>query len=406
MTNIRSAIKAIQAGKMIIIVDDPGRENQGDVFFPAQAATAENINFLINECRGLVCAPLSYGYGKRLNLPLMVPPAANSESTCVNFTVSVDAQNVADFGISAADRAITLNLLADERTVASDIVRPGHIFPLIAKEGGILERPGHTEAAVDLCKLAGFNPCGVICEILDADGSPSRIPALRKFAAKHGLPIIAIADLVDYQKSQPKSALPAAPAYSKSASASLPTEYGLFQMAVYASLFDNREHVLLTYGDISKGPVLTRLHSKCLTGDTFLSLRCDCHAQLDQSMKLIQEHGAGVIVYLDQEGRGIGLSSKIQAYSLQEKGLDTVESNEQLGFSADLREYSAAAQILRDAGIQQINLLTNNPDKQKQLEKLGIKIVNQVPLETLPNDTNRSYLSAKKNKMGHRLSGV
>ena len=395
MSTIEEAIEAIKNGRMIIVVDDPGRENQGDIFFPAQLATPENVNFLISECRGLVCAPLSYDYAKRFDLPLMVAPSANSESTCVNFTVSVDARNVTDFGISASDRALSLRALADEKTSSTDLVRPGHIFPLIANDGGILARQGHTEAAVELCELAGFNPCGVICEILEKGGQPARMPSLEKFAAKHSLPIVTIADLVKYQKT-----------LSKTIEASLPTEYGQFQISVYTSLLDNREHVLLTCGDISKGPVLTRVHSKCLTGDTFLSLRCDCHGQLEQSMKLIQEEGQGAIVYLDQEGRGIGLPSKIHAYGLQEQGMDTAQSNEALGFLADSRSYIAAADILKDAGITSINLLSNNPEKQKQLKAQGIKVVKRIPLETIPHELNRAYLLTKKHKMGHRLTGV
>ncbi len=405
-STIKEAIRAVRGGSMIIIIDDPGRENQGDIFFPAQAATTENVNFLISECRGLVCAPLSYEYAKRLDLQLMIPPADNSESTCVNFTVSVDATDVTDFGISASDRALTLRSLGDNQSLSSDLVRPGHIFPLIANEGGIQARQGHTEAAVEMSVLAGFSPAGVICEILDADGRPSRLSSLCRFARKYNLPIITIADLVEYQKAHVKNEETETTAMTKAAEATLPTAYGTFQISAYTSFLDDREHVLLTCGDISRGPVLTRVHSKCFTGDTLLSLKCDCYDQLDRSMKLIQEIGHGVIVYLDQEGRGIGLINKLRAYVLQDQGMDTAQSNEALGFLPDLRDYKAAADILKNVGVTNIELLTNNPEKERQLSANGIKIAKRIPLEIAPNTVNKTYLQTKKLKMGHHLTKI
>lgn len=405
-SSIPKAISALKNGKMLIIVDDPSRENQGDIFFPAQTATTENINFLISECRGLVCAPVSYEYAERLNLPLMLPLSANSESTCVNFTLSVDAKNVSDYGISAADRSLTLRQLANPQSKSSDFVRPGHIFPLIANDDGVIGRPGHTEAAVELCKLAGFNPCGVICEILNNKGAPARMPGLIKMAEKYDLPIITIADLIIHQKEQSYRPKKSQSIWTQTANASLPTEYGDFKISVYASLMDSQEHTLLTAGDIKQGPVLTRIHSKCFTGDTLLSKRCDCHAQLELSMRLIQQKGSGAIVYLDQEGRSIGFSNKIKAYALQEQGMDTVEANEALGFLPDERDYQVAAEILKDAGIKSIDLLTNNLDKQIQLEAYGVHIAERIPLETVPNIINKPYLAIKKKRMGHQLSEV
>ena len=405
LSTIEKGIEELKKGKMLIVVDSPDRENQGDIIFPASTATTESINFLLNECRGMICVPLSKADALRLNLPLMVPPIDTTEKTRVQFTVTIDSKNVIDFGISSSDRAATIRLLADSASTETDFVRPGHIFPLLARDGGVLERQGHTEATVDLCRLAGFAPVGVLSEILDENGEPSRFPALIEFGKKHGLKLVSVEDLHAYVKKNPLPAL-STQSIVRTAQAVLPTEYGEYKIFVYKSVIDNREHVALVLGE-PKESVLTRVHSECLTGDVFGSRTCDCGAQLHKSMEMIREAGSGVILYLNQEGRGIGLTNKIKAYALQqERGLDTVEANVELGFAADERNFKIAAEMLSDLGIKKISLLTNNPDKLLSLRDLGIEIIEHISLETEPTETNKDYLVTKKHKLGHDLKLV
>ncbi|HZL08066.1 MAG TPA: 3,4-dihydroxy-2-butanone-4-phosphate synthase [Candidatus Dormibacteraeota bacterium] len=406
--SVEQALEEIKKGKLLIIVDDPGRENQGDLFFPAEAADTEKVNFMIQAGRGLICVPVTGEYAARLDLPPMVEPGLNTESTRVNFSVSVDARTVTAFGISAADRAKTIRTIIDKKAKPADLVRPGHVFPLLASDGGVLERAGHTEASSELADLAGFAPCGVICEILNDSGEPSEGAELIAFAKKHDLKIVSIADLVSYRRSHPKTHAKPAPATFKAASSMLPTEYGDFQLNIYKSTLGHQEHavLLLDKEPVSAKPMLTRVHSKCLTGDSFSSLRCDCQAQLHRSLEMIQAAGRGVLIYLDQEGRGIGLANKVKAYALQDEGYDTAEANQELGFEADPRTYEAAAQILNDLKIAKIDLLTNNPHKQEQLTALGISVNRRIPLEISPNKLNAKYLATKKHKFGHRLTEV
>ncbi len=405
---VEQALEEVKAGRPLIIVDDPGRENQGDLFFPAELANAEKVNFMIQQGRGLICVPVTRQYAIRLDLPPMVEPGLNTESTGVNFSVSVDAKAVTAFGISAADRAETIRTIIDKRSKPGDLVRPGHVFPLVARAGGVLERTGHTEAASDLAGLAGFAPCGVICEILNDEGEPSEGKELVAFANTHGLKIVSIADLVSYRRGQPKSSVKPAKTIFEAAASVLPTAYGEFQLRVYKSILDNREHsvLLLDNEPGSAKPMLARVHSKCLTGDTFSSLRCDCQAQLQKSLSMIQAAGRGVLVYLDQEGRGIGLANKVKAYALQDAGYDTAEANQALGFKADSRSYETAAAILQDLAIRNVNLLTNNPEKEEQLKALGIRVNRRVPLEIPANGVNAKYLATKKLKFGHKLTGI
>ncbi len=403
---IPQAIEELRKGNMLIVVDSPNRENQADIIFPAELVTEEKITFLMNVCKGFICVPLTMKKAAQLDLPLMVSKQNNTETTGVNFTITVDAKNVTDFGISAADRCKTIRYLADDNTKPSDLVRPGHMFPLLAAENGLKERQGHTEATVTMCELAGFSSCGVLCEILNNDGTVAQPADLQKFAETYRIKMISITDLVTYVQKNKKSILEITQTVIKKASSTLPTQYGQFTLTVYTSFIDNREHVVLTMGDVHNQPVLTRIHSQCLTGDTLASLRCDCGEQLHESMKRIQQQGKGIILYLNQEGRGIGLSNKIKAYALQDKGLDTVEANTQLGFAPDMRDYKIAADILQDLGIKKIQLLTNNPDKQNQLTQYGIEIIKRIPIEITPNDINKKYLMTKKNKFGHQLDQV
>lgn len=403
--SIPEAISELKKGNMLIVVDSPDRENQGDIIFPAELVTPKKIAFLLNNCRGIICVATTKDQARRLSLPLMVPPLNNTETTGVQFTVTVDAHNVTSFGISAADRAKTALILASKKSKPKDLVRPGHIFPLLARDGGVMERSGHTEATVELCTLAGFSGTGVLCEMLDDKGKVLRLPELKKFSKKTNLKIVSIADLIHYieKKSLPK---PDCKSTIQTASANLPTKYGTFRLFVYASLLDNREHVVLQMGGNVDEPVLTRIHSQCLTGDTFHSLKCDCHAQLQKSLKLISKNGHGLLLYLNQEGRGIGLTNKIKAYAFQEKGLDTIQANEALGLPADARNYEVAAEILRDIGITSITLLTNNPSKIKQLTSHGILVVNNRPLEIPADKKNKGYLRVKKQKLGHLLKMI
>jgi 3,4-dihydroxy 2-butanone 4-phosphate synthase/GTP cyclohydrolase II len=395
LSSITEAIEDIKAGKFIIIVDDEDRENEGDLALAAEKVTTEAINFMAKHARGLICLPV---IGKRLNelgIPLMVGENTSKFSTA--FAVSVDAKHGVSTGISAADRAETIRAIVDPATKAGDLARPGHIFPLRAKEGGVLVRAGHTEAIVDLARLAGLYPAGVICEIMSEDGSMARLPQLEVMSQKFGIKIISVADLIGYRRRHEKLV-------HRVAETKLPTRYGEFAAIAYKSDIDPDEHLALVLGDIStEEPVLVRVHSECLTGDVFGSLRCDCGEQVALAMQSIADEGRGVFLYMRQEGRGIGFHNKMRAYALQDKGLDTVEANLSLGFPSDLRDYGIGAQILADLGLHDIRLLTNNPKKVIGLEGYGLKVVETLPIIATPNPYNRDYLETKRKKLGHRL---
>lgn len=396
MDKIKSALQLLRAGKMIIVTDDENRENEGDLVFAAEKVTPEKVNFMAKEGRGLICVPMEEESAYRLNFQ---PMLANPDGNC-NFTVSVDAKKGITTGISSADRAYTIQKIIDPKSTANDFIRPGHIFPLIAKSGGVLKRAGHTEAATDLMKLAELSPIGVICEIMNDDGTMARMPDLKKFAKKHGLTIITIQALIQYRHNTETL-------IKKEAESDLMTEYGNFKVHIYKSLIDYKEHVALTVGDLKKRDhPLVRVHSECMTGDIFRSKHCDCGQQLTKSLDMIGKRGCGVLLYMRQEGRGIGLANKIKSYRLQAKGLDTVEANHALGFKADMRDYGIGAQILADLGLKEIELLSNNPKKLIGLEGYGLKIIKRIPIETEPNEMNIKYLKTKKRKMGHILHNL
>ncbi|MDR1136956.1 MAG: bifunctional 3,4-dihydroxy-2-butanone-4-phosphate synthase/GTP cyclohydrolase II [Synergistaceae bacterium] len=397
LNTIQEAIEDIASGKIIIVVDDADRENEGDMIVAAEMCTAERMNFFVRNARGLVCAPLSPEAAERLALDLMVERNTDTHGTA--FTVTVDAREGTTTGISAEERAVTVRKLADSSAKPGDFRRPGHIFPLIARAGGVLKRSGHTEAAVDLTRLAGLSGVGVICEILNEDGTMARLPQLMEFAEKHGLKIISVADLIKYRLGREHLV-------KKEVSVKFPTEYGSFDVHAYRYVGDDSDvvHLALVKGDVgAEDSVLVRVHSECLTGDTFGSLRCDCGQQLHSSMRMIEKEGTGVLLYLRQEGRGIGLLAKLKAYKLQEQGLDTQDANIALGFPADLRDYGVGAQILVELGIKRIRLMTNNPKKMIGLEGYGLEITERVPLEFPPNEHNKKYLQTKCSKMGHVL---
>ena len=380
---------------MLIVVDDEDRENEGDLLMAAEAVTPEHINFMATHARGLICTPLTMPRAQALGLDLMV--AHNSDKMRTAFTVSVDYCHGTTTGISAADRAVTVRALVDPRSRPDDFNRPGHIFPLIAKSGGVLSRAGHTEAAVDFARMAGFEEAGVICEIMNPDGTMSRLPDLRKFAKKHKLKIATIHDLIEYRVSHEKLV-------ERVVETAMPTDFGQFRAVAYRSTVRGEEHLALVMGQVADGqPCLVRVHSECLTGDVFASRRCDCGSQLHAAMRQVAEAGRGVVLYMRQEGRGIGLVNKMRAYHLQERGLDTVQANEKLGFKPDLRDYGTGAQILKDLGLKKLRLLTNNPRKTVGLEGYGLEVVERVPIVTQPHEDNLRYLNTKKKKLGHLL---
>ncbi|MGW8283214.1 MAG: bifunctional 3,4-dihydroxy-2-butanone-4-phosphate synthase/GTP cyclohydrolase II [Gemmatimonadota bacterium] len=397
-TKVQEAIDRIRAGGLVIVADDEDRENEGDLVCAADKVTPEIINFMATHGRGLVCLTLDPEIADHLDLPLM-SDGRNSDPNGTAFTVSIDAtiERGVSTGISAGDRARTIQVAVDPNSHPSDLIRPGHIFPLRAKRGGVLQRVGQTEASVDLARLAGCAPAGVICEILNEDGTMARRPELEVFSTQHGLPFITVADLIAYRLSHERLV-------HRVAEAELPTPFGAFHIVGYRNDVDNREHVALVLGDVKgRDDVLVRVHSKCLTGDVFGSERCDCQAQLQAAMKLVADEGSGVVVYLDQEGRGIGLLNKLRAYELQDRGLDTVEANEHLGFAPDLRNYGIGAQILIDLGLKTVRMMTNNPKKLSGLEGFGLEITGRVPLEADVTEQNHGYLKAKRDKLGHLL---
>ncbi len=396
LSTIPEGIEDIKAGKFVIVVDDEDRENEGDLVIAAEKITPEAINFMAAKARGLICAPITGERLDELRIPLMV--RENTSKFTTAFTVSVEAKYRVSTGISASDRAETVKALINPMTKPEDITRPGHIFPLRARDGGVLVRAGHTEAIVDLARLAGLYPAGVICEILNEDGSMARLPQLELISAEYGIKIVSVADLIAYRRRHEKLV-------HRVAKAKLPTGYGKFTIIAYRSDIDAEEHLALVMGDVTTGdkPALVRVHSECLTGDVFGSLRCDCGEQIALAMQAIAEEGSGVLLYMRQEGRGIGFHNKIRAYELQDSGLDTVEANVTLGFDPDLRDYGIGAQILADLGLHQIRLLTNNPKKVVGLEGYGLKVTETVPIVCPPNPHNRQYLETKQRKMGHTL---
>ncbi len=396
---VEEAIEDIRKGKMVILVDDEDRENEGDLVIAAEFATPEAINFMAKHGRGLICLAITQENANRLNLQA-IKPENSPVPQYTAFTIPIDARRGITTGISAYDRASTISLAISEDARPEDFIRPGHVFPLISRRGGVLVRAGHTEGSVDLARLAGLKPASVICEIMKDDGDMARFPDLERFAEQHGLKITTIADLISYR-------LRAESLVKRAASAYLPTTHGDFRVIVYESDIDPQHHVAIVKGSFTpEDEVLVRVHSECLTSDVFGSVRCDCGPQVRQAMHIIEKEGKGVVLYMRQEGRGIGLVNKIKAYALQDNGFDTVEANEALGFKPDLRDYGIGAQILIDLGVRKMKLLTNNPRKVKGLEGFGLQIVERVPIEIPPNGMNSKYLKVKKDKLGHLLSMV
>ena len=392
---IETALEELRQGRVIIVVDDEDRENEGDFMLAAEKATPELLNFLLREGRGVVCVPLTAERTKSLGLDSMVETNTSLHET--SFTVSVDAIHGTSTGVSAADRAATVKALADPATHANDLAKPGHIFPLRAAEGGVLRRAGHTEAGIDLCRLAGLLPAAVLCEILNEDGTMARVPQLIKLAGKFNLRIITVRSLIEFRIQREKLV-------HRVVTTKLPSKFGVFTLHLYRSETDDKEHIALVKGELHPDiPTLVRVHSECLTGDVFGSLRCDCNEQLIAAMQKVEKEGTGVVLYMRQEGRGIGLLNKLKAYGLQDEGLDTVEANEKLGFRPDLRDYGIGAQILRDLGVGKMRLMTNNPKKLVGLHGYGLEIVERVPLEVDPNFFNEHYLKAKRDKLGHLI---
>jgi 3,4-dihydroxy 2-butanone 4-phosphate synthase/GTP cyclohydrolase II len=395
LATIPEAIEDIKAGKFVIVVDDEDRENEGDLVMAAEKVTAASINFMARYARGLICMPVTGERLDTLHIPMMA--SNNTSHFGTPFAVAVEAKKGTTTGISAADRARTVQVMVDPKTKPEDILMPGHMFPLRARDGGVLVRAGQTEATVDLARMAGLQPAGVCCEIMNEDGTMARMPQLEVFAKKHDLKIISVADLIAYRYRHERLV-------QRVAEARLPTPFGDFRVIAYKSSTDTDEHLALVMGDVATdAPVLVRVHSQCLTGDVFHSLRCDCGEQIEMAMKRIAGEGRGVVLYLRQEGRGIGIHNKIKAYALQDEGLDTVEANVTLGFKADQRDYGIGAQILADLGLRNLRLMTNNPKKMSGLESFGLKIIEQLPITTQPNPHNKRYLQTKQKKMGHLL---
>jgi 3,4-dihydroxy 2-butanone 4-phosphate synthase / GTP cyclohydrolase II len=392
---IEDAIEDIRAGRMVVVCDDEDRENEGDLTLAAQFATPEAINFMAKHGRGLICLALTPHRCDELGLDLM---AAKNESPYETaFTISIEARDGVTTGISAADRARTIQVAIDPGSAPRDLVQPGHVFPLKAKPGGVLERTGQTEAAVDLARLAGLNPSGVICEVMNDDGTMARVPDLERYCARHGLKMVTVADLIAYRRRHDKLV-------ERVVTTRLPTAFGEFDVVGYRSLVDDKHHVAMVKGEIDGEPdVLVRVHSECLTGDVFHSMRCDCGEQLESALAMIENEGQGVLLYLAQEGRGIGLLNKLRAYSLQDRGLDTVDANIELGLPVDLRDYGIGAQILSDLGLTSIRILTNNPKKIRGLEGYGLSVTAQIPIQHAPNPHNEAYLRAKRDRLGHSL---
>ena len=396
LCSLEEGLEELKAGRFLIVVDDENRENEGDLVMPAEMVTAEAVNFVVTHARGLLCMPIIGERLDELQMPLMVSQNG-SEKNQTAFTVSVDYNVNTTTGISAGDRAATILAMLDPKAKPEDFTRPGHLFPLRYHPGGVLARAGHTEAAVDLCEMVGMYPAGIVCEIMAEDGSMSRLPQLEEFAEEHGLKILSIAQIIAQRRRTERL-------IERVAEARLPTRYGPFQAIAYKSHVDVGEHIALTLGEWTEDePVLVRIHSECLTGDVFGSMRCDCGEQIDLALQQIAEAGSGIFLYMRQEGRGIGLHNKIKAYSLQDQGLDTVEANETLGFEPDLRHYGVGAQILRDLGVRKLNLLTNNPKKVVGLSGFDLEIVDRIPVEAEVTDENRTYMKTKKARMGHIL---
>jgi 3,4-dihydroxy 2-butanone 4-phosphate synthase / GTP cyclohydrolase II len=392
---VEDALEEIRAGRMVVVCDDEDRENEGDLTLAAQFATPEAVNFMAKEGRGLICLALTPQRCDELGLDLMA--AKNESSFATPFTVTIEARDGVTTGISAADRARTIQVAIDPRSAPRDLVQPGHIFPLKAKPGGVLERTGQTEAAVDLARLAGLNPAGVICEVMNDDGTMARVPDLERYCARHGLKMITVADLIAYRRRHDKLV-------ERVVTTRLPTAFGEFEVVGYRSLVDDKHHVAMVKGEVEgEQDVVVRVHSECLTGDVFHSLRCDCGEQLESALAMIENEGRGVLLYLAQEGRGIGLLNKLKAYNLQDKGLDTVDANLELGLPVDLRDYGIGAQILSDLGLTSIRILTNNPKKIRGLEGYGLSVTDQIPIQHAPNPHNEAYLRAKRDRLGHSL---